>query len=443
MKSIEVNFDTLAGPTQNTSVISFGNVASASSHLKPSNPQAAALQGLEKMRFLNSLGFRQGILPPQRRPHLTTLRQLGFRGSDQEVLKKAWNQIPTILMGVSSSAYMWTANSSTITPSCDSADSRVHITPANLSSKFHRSIEAASTERILKIVFPESHFDHHPPLPRGQHFSDEGAANHTCFSRVHGSPGIHLFVYGRYSFKDNLFAPKRYPARQVCEASEAIARVHRLNPSRIFFVQQNPEAIDAGVFHNDVISTGNNNVFLYHEKAFCNSENAIRDLKNAISETCETHLNCIKVLEKQVSLEDAVKSYLFNSQILTLPDSSMIILAPSECQQTPSVFKFLNDLILNPDNPLAKVYYFNLNESMRNGGGPACLRIRVVLNEDELAAVNPRFLFTEELYNSLVICIKKNYRTVILPEDIADPKFFEECMETYRAIEQIFGIEIV
>ncbi|MBA3602127.1 MAG: N-succinylarginine dihydrolase [Parachlamydiaceae bacterium] len=441
MKSVEVNFDTLAGPTHNTSVISFGNVASASSHLKPSNPQAAALQGLEKMRFLDSLGFRQGVLPPQRRPHLPTLRLLGFRGSDHEVLKKAWSQSPTILMGVSSSAYMWTANSSTVTPSCDSADNRVHITPANLSSKFHRSIEAEITERLFKIVFPEPHFEHHPPILRGQHFSDEGAANHTCFNRAHGTLGVHLFVYGRTNFKDNLFAPKRYPVRQVFEASESIARIHRLNPSQVFFVQQNPEAIDAGVFHNDVISIGNNNVFLYHEKAFCNSDDCISELQKAVTETCETHLNCIKVLNKQVSLDDAVKSYLFNSQILTLPDSSMIILAPSECQQTPSVFKFLNELALDPDNPISKVHYFNLNESMRSGGGPACLRIRVVLNEDELAAVNPRFLFTEELYNSLASCIKKNYRTVLLPEDIANPQFFDECMEAYSAIEKIFGIE--
>lgn len=441
MKSIEVNFDTLAGPTQNTSVISYGNVASAASHLTPSNPQAAALQGLEKMRFLHSLGFRQGILPPQQRPHLQTLRQLGFHGTDQEILKRVAKENSALLMSVSSSAYMWTANSATITPSCDSKDTRVHITPANLSSKFHRSIEAARTEHILKIVFPETHFEHHPPLLRGQHFSDEGAANHTCFSRAHGTPGVHLFVFGKYSLQDNLFAPKKYPPRQACEASESIARLHRLNPSRVLFVQQNPEAVDAGVFHNDVISTGNNNLFLYHEKAFCNSDQVIRDLTKAVAETCGTNLTCIKVLENQVSLQDAVKSYLFNSQILTLPDASMIIVAPIECQQTPSVAKFLNDLILDPENPLAKIYYFNLNESMRNGGGPACLRIRVVLNEDELAAVNPRFWLTDELYEALVGCIKKHYRTVLQPEDLVDYRFYEESLQAHREIEKIFGMD--
>lgn len=441
MKAVEVNFDALVGPTHNTSVISYGNIASEKCHMASSNPRAAALQGLEKMRFLNSLGLKQGILPPQPRPHIPNLRLLGFRGTDHEVLRKAWTQSPLILMGVCSSASMWTANSSVVTPSCDSSDHRVHITPANLSSKFHRSIEASITGRVLKMAFPESHFEHHPPLPSGNYFSDEGAANHTCFSRTHGTTGVHLFVYGRNSFKDNLMAPKLYPARQTCEASEAVARFHLLNSSRVHFVQQNPEAIDAGVFHNDVISVGNNNMFLYHEKAFCNSDSFIVDLKKSVEEHCETYLNCIKVREKQVSLQDAVESYLFNSQLITLPDSSMIILAPSECQQIPSTLKFFEELAQDPNNPIGRVYYFNLNESMRSGGGPACLRLRVVLTENELAAVNPNFMFTEELYDALVQCIQKHYRTELIPENFSDPAFLDESMAAHRAIEKIFGIE--
>ena len=44
-----------------------------------SNPREAVLQGLAKMRFVAGLGIGQALLPPQMRPSLSALRQLGFQ----------------------------------------------------------------------------------------------------------------------------------------------------------------------------------------------------------------------------------------------------------------------------------------------------------------------------------------------------------------------------
>lgn len=444
MKSYEVNFDSLVGPTHNYSGLSLGNIASKANQMSTSNPQAAALQGLEKMRFLSSLGFKQGIIPPLPRPHFETLRRIGYHGNDQEILIKAWNENPEIVMAVSSSAGMWAANSATVTPSCDSEDGRVQFTPANLSSKFHRSIEAETQAKILKRIFPDALcFKHHSPLPSGNYFSDEGAANHTCLNTHYGSAGVHLFVYGRSSFNRNLPSPKNFPPRQTLEACQSVARLHQIPSSQTLYFQQNPKAIDAGVFHNDVIAVGNNQVFLYHEKAFCNSESAIQKLQETFLTQCHTPLIAIKVSEKEVPIRDAVQSYLFNSQLLTLPEEgSMILIAPTDCQERPSTVGFINKIIQDQSNPINQVHYLNLRESMRNGGGPACLRLRVILTGNELHAVNQHFLFTEKLFDSLSACIKKHYRTEISPHDLGDPEFIEEAQRALREVYRLFGMEL-
>lgn len=444
MKCYEVNFDALVGPTHNYSGLALGNIASKANQMSPSNPRSAALQGLEKMRFLSSLGIKQGIIPPQPRPHIETLSRLGYHGNDSEILTKAWQDNPELVMAVTSSASMWAANSATVTPSCDSEDGRVQITPANLSSKFHRSIEAGITAKILKRIFADSiFFKHHPPLPSGTSFSDEGAANHTCFNKKYGTTGVHLFVYGCSNFNADQPVPKKFPPRQTLEASQAIARLHQLPPHLVVYVQQNPEAIDAGVFHNDVIAVGNNNVLLYHESAFYDSESAMQKLQKAVASHCRIPLIFIKASESEIPIKDVVKSYLFNSQLITMPDGSMALIAPTDCQKIPSVMGFLTKLIQDTSNPINQVHYFNLNESMRNGGGPACLRLRVILTENELHAVNQRFLFTEELYNSLSGCIQKYYRSEIIPSDLGDPQFLKESHDALEAIYKIFGIDTV
>lgn len=440
MKCYEVNFDALVGPTHNYSGLPLGNVASQEHKMAISNPRLAALQGLEKMKFLHSLGIKQGIIPPQPRPHFQTLRDVGFQGNNFDILRQAWAETPDLVRAVSSSAFMWAANSATITPSCDSSDGRVQFTPANLSSNLHRSIEAECTAKLLREIFPDpAFFKHHPPLPHGCQFSDEGAANHSCFNRTHGSPGVHLFVYGRSNFASNVLTPKLYPARQSLEASQAIGRLHQVE-SALFF-QQNPQAIDAGVFHNDVISVGNNNVFLYHELAFVDSAACIEQLRMAVLARCNTDLFCIKVRNKDVSIQDAVKSYLFNSQLVTLPDGSMSLIAPTDCQMNPAVSAFLKALIEGRTTPIQSVHFLDLRQSMQNGGGPACLRLRVALTERELQAVNPLFLFNEELYASLTSCIQKYYPTEVSPRDLLNTQFLEAAERALEAVYQIFSLQ--
>jgi succinylarginine dihydrolase len=425
--SMEINFDGLIGPTHNYSGLSYGNVASMQHGALTSNPKKAALQGLAKMHTLMSLGIKQAILPPHERPFLPILHALGFMGTDTEVLEKAWKIDPKILMACSSAACMWTANAATVSPSADSNDERVHFTPANLINKFHRSFEASTTGLILFRIFNHpAYFAHHHPLPYHSDFSDEGAANHTRFCKTFDQPGIQLFVYGRSVSAQNQVLPTKFPARQTDEASKALARLHRLSPSRTVFAQQHPDAIDAGVFHNDVISVGHQNVYLYHERAFVNTAEVIQQLKNLMETHCQTPLIALEVKEGEITLQEAVRTYLFNSQIVTLSDQTMVLIAPQECQDSPDVHQFMQNLIENKNQPIRKVIYQDIRESMQNGGGPACLRLRVALKKREYEAMFPHVLLTEELYQKLVQWVEKNYRDQLLPKDLADPQLLKE-----------------
>lgn len=437
----EVNFDGIVGPTHNYSGLSYGNVASIKNQQSVSNPKQAALQGLEKMKFLKDLGVKQAVLPPQERPYLPALRTLGFQGSDHEVLSQAWKQVPEIVIACSSAASMWTANAATVSPSADSVDGLVHFTPANLSSKFHRSIEAETTSAILKAIFcSPAHFVHHPMLPAGNYFSDEGAANHTRFCQSPTSPGVQLFVYGRYAFKEHSIVSRLYPARQTFEASQAIARRHQLHPDRVVFAQQNPRAIDSGVFHNDVISVGHENLLFYHTSAFVVTDVVLEEIQRKVEASCQTKLILLPVSGKQVSLEDAVDTYLFNSQIVTLADKSMALIAPIECQQNHAVKLFLEELAKSRDNPIRTIHYLNLRESMNNGGGPACLRLRVALTEEELAIVNPQVFLTDDLYVRLKSWIERHYRDALEPEDLADPNLLDEGRQALNELTQILNL---
>lgn len=439
--SVEINFDGIVGPTHNYSGLAYGNVASLQNKLAESNPRAAALQGLEKMWYLASLGFPQGIIPPQERPHLPTLKHLGFRGTDAEILHKVMQTSPDLLYAVSSASSMWTANAATVAPSADASDERVHFTAANLEAKFHRSIEVPMTAKILKTIFENPQFfNHHAPLPSHLNFNDEGAANHTRFCGRHSGVGVHFFVFGRHAFHPNIYLPKVFPARQTSEASQAIARLHKLKNEATIFAQQNPKAVDAGVFHNDVIAVGNRNVLLYHELAFIESEAVIAEIQAKVMDICDSHMIFIKVKESQISLKDAIAAYLFNSQLMTLPDGSMALFAPIECRTTPSVYHFLEEMAKDSSNPISQVHYVDTQESMRNGGGPACLRLRVVLNEKELAAINPNFILTENLYNQLKSWIESHYRDKLHPRDLSDPNLLTESRKALTVLTEILNV---
>jgi succinylarginine dihydrolase len=424
-KVYEVNFDGIIGPTHNYSGLSFGNVASMDHKESVSNPKKAALQGLKKMHMLFLLGIHQGVLPPHERPHIPMLRTLGYHGSDDVILQQALKDSPALLASCTSSAPMWAANAATVSPSADTLDGLVHFTPANLCSKFHRSFESSTTAKLLQTIFPDpDHFFHHPPLPPSSAIADEAAANHTRFCERHGSPGIEFFVYGRSAFDKTLPAPQRFPARQSDEASRSIARLHRLTPSRVIFAQQNPAAVDMGVFHNDVISVGNENVFLYHEKAFTDTPRVMASLQAQIN-----NMILLPVTEEQVSLSEAVRTYLFNSQLVTLSDGTMALIAPIECKESPSVLVYLEGLASQSNHPIKQILYVHLRESMQNGGGPACLRLRVVLTPKELAAVHSPALLTEDLYIRLTGWVNRHYRDRLSSTDLADPQLMYESRE--------------
>jgi len=431
--AVEANFDGLVGPTHNYAGLSWGNVASKSNVNAVSNPKEAALQGLAKMKKLADRGYVQAVLPPHERPHIPTLRALGFAGSDRQVLEQAAQADPAILAAVSSASAMWTANAATVSPSADTADHRVHFTPANLSAKFHRSIEHRVTGRALKAIFTdESYFAHHPALPSVSHFGDEGAANHTRLCAGYGDPGVELFVYGQAAFNESAPAPVKYPARQTLEASRAIARLHGLDDRHAVFAQQNPAAIDAGVFHNDVIAVGNGNCLFYHELAFLDEGGVLSDIRARLA---GTELQPVRVSAAEVPIEDAVASYLFNSQLLNTPDG-MLLAVPGECREVASVSRYL-DSLLQQNGPITAVEVFDVKQSMRNGGGPACLRLRVVLSDEERRAINQGVVLTDALYERLTAWVNAHYRDKLSQQDLADPMLLDEVR---KALDELTGI---
>ncbi|WP_150910869.1 N-succinylarginine dihydrolase [Marinobacter halotolerans] len=435
-RAVEANFDGLVGPTHNYAGLSWGNVASKSNVHAVSNPKEAALQGLAKMKQLADRGYVQGVLPPHERPHLPTLRSLGFRGTDEEVLRKVAKEHPSLLAAVSSASTMWTANAATVSPSADTADHRVHFTPANLSAKFHRSIEHAVTGRALRAMFADdAFFAHHPALPSVSQFGDEGAANHTRLCNGYGDPGVELFVYGQVAFNERAPAPKLYPARQTLEASQAVARLHGLDDRNVVFAQQNPEAIDAGVFHNDVIAVGNGNTLFYHELAFLDEDRVLSDIRSRLS---GAELEAVRVSRQQVPLDDAVASYLFNSQLLNTPDG-MMLAVPGECRENRTVSRYLDELV-GSGGPITSVEVFDVKQSMRNGGGPACLRLRVVLNEEELGAMHRGVLMTDALYQRLITWVEAHYRDRLSQEDLGDPMLLEEVRKALDELSGILGL---
>jgi succinylarginine dihydrolase len=437
MKAYEVNFDGLVGQTHNYSGLSYGNVASMASVHKVSNPKEAAKQGLRKMKTLHDLGLKQGVLVPQERPDVYTLRKLGFSGSDVEVIDQASREAPEIYTACCSASSMWAANAATVSPSADSADGKVHFTPANLASNFHRTIETATTQRMFQAIFADAqYFQHHTPLPQSNYFGDEGAANHTRLCSEYGEAGIELFVYSRHAADHTPKLPKRFPARQTFEASQSIARMHELPAERVVFAYQSPDVIDSGVFHNDVIAVSNQNVFFYHEKAYFNTEQVCMEIQRKFTDKA---LYFIEVEDSQVSVPEAVESYLFNSQLITLTSGEMMIIIPQECEEIETVWQYLQELI-KQDTPIKHVMSFNLRESMRNGGGPACLRLRVVLNEQELAAVNPRVLMNDLLYEQLNQWVDKHYRDRMNVDDLSDPQLLDEGHTALDELTQIMGL---
>lgn len=436
--TLEVNFDGLVGPTHNYAGLAFGNLASLKYAHQESHPKEAALQGLRKMHLLKQLGLMQAILPPHERPNLPLLRTLGFVGNDIQILTQAKKIAPELFYACYSSSSMWTANAGTVSSSRDSQDGKLHITPANLISHLHRSFEAEMSQKIFQRIFKDTEkFIVHSPLPSHLSFADEGAANHNRLCLKHGTRGLQIFVYGRNGFNLSQQKPQSlwYPARQTLEASQSIARQHRLRPDTFVFVKQNPHVIDKGVFHNDVISVMNQNVILSHELAFENSEKFFSTLQEKISYP----IYFLKIKETELSIKMAVESYLFNSQLVTLPDQSMALIAPEECREITEANDVLHRII-EEENPIRQFHFVNCRESMKNGGGPACLRLRILLTEDERKASIPEIFLDENRYLQLADWIEKFYRHHITDADLLDPLLVEESQSALDALTKILNL---
>ncbi|WCP11734.1 N-succinylarginine dihydrolase [Sphingobium sp. AntQ-1] len=403
----EINFDGIVGPSHNYAGLSLGNLASARNAGAVAHPRAAALQGLEKMRGNIHLGLAQGIFLPQWRPDVAWLTKLGTDVGDAD---------PHIRAAAMSASSMWAANAATVSPASDTADGRTHLTVANLVTMPHRSHEWPQTLAQLRIAFSDTRaFAVHDPIPAP--FGDEGAANHMRLAERHDQPGVEVFVYGR--------SGGAFPARQHREASKAVARIHGLDPARTLFVEQSEAAIAAGAFHNDVVAVANERVLFTHEQAFADKDAFYADLRAA--------LPCVEIVEvpaSAVSLADAIKSYLFNAQLVTLSDGGMALILPTEARDTPAVWTWLEQMIAG-NGPIRRVVPVDVRQSMANGGGPACLRLRVVADPVD---IDPRFLVDEAQLDNIARIVSQYWPESIAPQDLSDTRLIARIEQSWLTL---------
>jgi succinylarginine dihydrolase len=432
MTAFEVNFDGLIGPSHNYGGLSDGNLASATHAGAVSNPREAALQGLEKMRMMLRSGLVQGVLPPLPRPNFDFLVSAGFGGTDAQIIETAARIAPHLLKAAYSASSMWTANAATVSPSADSSDGRLHFTTANLSTMLHRSIEHPDTTATLISLFDnEDHFAVHSALPMHPDFADEGAANHVRLCAEHGATGVELFVFGRLAGENTL----GFPARQSRLASESIVRGHGLRSNRSVLVRQSVDAIDAGAFHNDVVCVGALDTLFFHQLAFDDTKAALDAIRQAAEGLFE--LKPVMVPDAEVPISDAIRSYLFNSQLVQMPgEDRLVLIAPTETQEMESTRVFCEKMV-SGNGPIGRVEYVDVRQSMHNGGGPACLRLRVVMTEAEINACHQGVLLDEEAIDELQDVVRATYRDRLAPSDLADPVFADECR---AAREQLLAV---
>lgn len=434
MSGLEANYDGLIGPTHNYGGLSEGNLASAGNAGLVASPRAAALQGLEKMKAMQDAGLMQGVMPPQARPDMAMLRSLGFSGTPEAMLKAAWQADAGLMRNLYSASSMWAANAATVSPSPDSASGRLQLSPANLSTMLHRSIEHEQTYRSLRAAFPFAKV--HQALPQQSRFSDEGAANHVRLCDHHGGEGVELFVYGR-DISDAGLSTK-FPARQTLQASEAIARRHGLHAGRTVFARQSAAVIDAGAFHNDVVCVGALDTLFFHEMAFDDTDAVLSDLRKAAGDLFD--LRPVMVPSDEVPIADAIKSYLFNSMLVQMPgESRLTLIAPLETQEMPSTKAFC-DRMVSGNGPIGTVHYVDVRQSMRNGGGPACLRLRVALTDVEVMRCNPNMLINDNRFSELTAWVKTHYRESLAPDDLRDPNLMIESFSALDELTEILGL---
>jgi succinylarginine dihydrolase len=341
---------------------------------------------------------------------------------------------------------MWAANAGTFTPACDASDGRHHLTLANLASSWHRAAESRERLGQLSTLFaatesqPAGKAVLHDALPSIVPLRDEGAANHMRLCDAEGTSAVHIFVYGQ---ADLAVAATQTMARQTLAASQAVARLHGLDPSRTFYLQQHPHAIEAGVFHNDVIATSHANMLLYHEFAFWKAEDELARIGQAYQHFCGRPLQRICIRQQELTLTDAVSSYFFNSQILTPrgassgPSPGHTLVCAQQCQRMPQVRAMIERLVADERHLITQVRYVNLDESMAGGGGPACLRLRVQLPSELIDQFAPTARWTSDRDSQWRAVIEQYYPEQLEWERLGDPHLIQQYAAAYAAFAAI------
>jgi len=408
----EINFDGIVGPSHNYAGLSLGNLASTRNAGEVSQPRAAALQGLAKMRANLALGLAQGIFLPHPRPDRGWLAELGTTIEEADVVLAA---------NAMSASAMWAANAATVSPAPDAADGKCHLTVANLRTMPHRSHEWPATLAQLRLAFAGNSFAVHGPVPTA--FGDEGAANHMRLAPAHDQAGVEIFVYG--------VSGGAFPARQHVEASKAVARLHRLDPERVVFAEQSEAAIAAGAFHNDVVAVANERVLFAHEQAFAD--------KDALLSACERLVpgfEYVEVPAAEVPLADAIRSYLFNAQLVTPPDAQPTLIVPSEARETPTVSRWIERHVAG-NGPIRRIEVVDVRQSMANGGGPACLRLRVVADP---GTVDPRFMVDDVKLDAIAEVIERRWPEQIDHDDLQQASLIADIERAHASLLEALGL---
>ena len=409
---VEINFDGLVGPSHNYAGLSPGNLAASHNAGTVSHPRAAALEGIAKMRANIALGLTQGLFLPHKRPDRAWLKSLAT--SPEQAA--SWLRAASL-----SASPMWAANAATVSPAADTADGRCHLTVANLVTMPHRSHEWPETLAQLRLAFANPAFAVHAPIPAP--FGDEGAANHMRLAPSHDAAGVEIFVHG--------VGGGGFPVRQHAEAGRAIARAHGLAPDRTLHVAQSEAAIAAGAFHNDVVAVADGLTLFAHEQAFADPQAFYADLRMRLPE-----VQIVEVPASAVPLGDAITSYLFNAQLVTLPEGGQALILPAEARETPTVWTWLEKMVAG-NGPIRRLELVDVRQSMANGGGPACLRLRVVADP---ATVDPRFLVDDARLDRVAAVVEAHWPESIAPDQLSDPALWAKIEAARAALLDLLGL---
>lgn len=420
--------------------LSYGNTASMQSSQLASRPKKGALQAIALMRSLLKFGSFVCCVPPQVRPSVKELENFGYTLKSQEDLDNLWLSNPMLASAIFSNSSVWMANSGLFLPAADSRDRLTHLVPANLSYTLHRYFEARYHTKVFQKIFENTRgIQVHEPLCRHNYYSDEGAANHMRLAPPAHGDALHLFVWGRDPEKEQMLT--HFPARQSLWASQQIEQIANLNRDDCFYPKQRQAVIDEGVFHNDVIAMSHYNFLCVHEEAYEDQFVLLDEIKTAFRTKFDNELIVITISKEQMSVKEAVETYFFNSHFVST-EEGVVMLAPKECEKQSRVQNILSEWIADPRIPVKRLEYHDLSQSMRNGGGPACLRLRMQLTPDQEQSLYPSFIMSPKTLDHLETLIENYYPDSVKISDLRSYVFYKRSYEIYHRLYDYFQLDI-